>query len=223
MPIKYYPSSRIKPNLYTRGDEYVLPTGEAYRGKYYLTYGGEAYTGINPVTGTNILLLRIGSSNSTAEANILVNRGISVVDVGGADRYRAVDTSDQLLTELVPYNPFPISDDYAQGYFTRYFAKTVSGPGYVLEISPADFAKIENGQIADNVLGYESTSMIWQLTGPLNDTRISQYQIKGGVFTTNKRVTEGKAAGFVGLLNFIGGDYTKFARITPDVATTGSL
>lgn len=223
MPIRYFPSSRIKPNLYTRGDEYLLPTGEVYRGKYYLTYGGEAYTGINPVLGTNILLIRKQSEDPSVYAREAANRGVNIVNIGKADKYTAVDTSDQLLTELVPYNPFPISDDYSRGYFTRYFAKTVTGPGYVLEISPADYAKIENGQITDNVLGYESTSMIWQLTGPLNDTRISQYQIKGGVFTTNKRVTEGKAAGFIGLLNFIGGDYTKFARITPDVATTGSL
>jgi len=223
MPIRYYPSSRIKPNLYTRGDEYILPTGEVYRGKYYLTYSGEAYTGINPVTGTNILLARAGSSNPSAEARILASRGSAIVNIGSADKYVAVDTSNQLLTELVPYNPFPISDDYSRGYFTRYFAKTVTGPGYVLEISPEDYSKIQNGQVADNVLGYQTTSMIWQLTGPLNDTRISQYQIKGGVSTTNKRVTEARAVGFVGLLNYIGGDYTKFAKITPDVATTGSL
>lgn len=223
MPIRYYPSSRIKPNLYTRGDEYILPTGEVYRGKYYLTYSGEAYTGINPVTGTNILLTRAGSSNPNVEARILASRGSAIVNIGSADKYVAVDTSNQLLTELVPYNPFPISDDYSRGYFTRYFAKTVTGPGYVLEISPDDYSKIQNGQVADNVLGYQTTSMIWQLTGPLNDTRISQYQIKGGVFTTNKRVTEARAVGFVGLLSYIGGDYTKFAKITPDVATTGSL
>ena len=223
MPIKYYPSSRITPNLYTRGDLYVLPTGEPYKGKYYLTYKNEAYTGINPVVGTNILLLRRGSSDVNLQARILTNRGASTVNIENADRYIAADTSDQLLTELLPFNPFPISDDYSRGYFTRYFAKTVSGPGYVLEISPDDYAKIQNGQVADNVLGYQSMSMIWQLTGPLNDTRVSQYQIKGGVFTTNKRVTEARAVGFVGLLNYIGGDYTKFARITPNVATTGSI
>ena len=221
--IKYYPSSRIKPNLYTRGGEYVLPTGEPYRGRYYLTYKNEAYTGINPVVGTNILLLRTPSGNPNTVPRALEGTGISIVSVGEIDKYKSIDTSDQILTDLVPYFPFPISSDYSRGYFTRYFAKTVTGPGYVFEISPDDYAKIQNGQVADNVLGYESTSMIWQLTGPLNDTRVSQYQIKGGVFTTNKRVTEGKAVGFVGLLNFIGGDYTKFARITPNVATTGSI
>lgn len=223
MPIKYFPSSRIKPNLYTRGEEFLLPTGESYKGRYYLTYKNEAYTGINPVVGTNILLIRKQSNNPNVAARALASKGSAIVNIGSVDKYTPIDTSDQLLTELVPYNPFPISSDYSRGYFTRYFAKTVTGPGYVLEISPDDYAKIQNGQVADNVLGYQTISMIWQLTGPLNDTRISQYQIKGGVFTTNKRVTEARAVGFVGLLNYIGGDYTKFARITPDVATTGSL
>jgi len=73
------------------------------------------------------------------------------------------------------------------------------------------------------MLGYEYTTLLWQLTGPLHNTRVSQYQVKGGVYDTNKRVTEARAIGFVGLIAFIGGDYTKFARITPDVATTGSM
>ena len=167
--------------------------------------------------------MRKQPSNPSVAARALASKGSAIVNIGSADKYTPIDTSDQLLTELVPYNPFPISDDYSRGYFTRYFAKTVTGPGYVLEISPDDYAKIQNGQVADNVLGYQSMSMIWQLTGPLNDTRVSQYQIKGGVFTTNKRVTEARAVGFVGLLNYIGGDYTKFARITPNVATTGSI
>ena len=56
--------------------------------------------------------------------------------------------------------------------------------------------------------------MLWQLTGPLNDTRKSQYQIVGGVFSTNKRVTEAKQKSFRGIVEFIGGDYVKYARIT---------
>jgi hypothetical protein len=56
--------------------------------------------------------------------------------------------------------------------------------------------------------------LLWQLTGPLNDTRVSQYQIKGGIINTNRRVTEQKALSFRGLVEFIGGDYVKFAKPT---------
>ena len=58
-------------------------------------------------------------------------------------------------------------------------------------------------------------SMLWQLTGPLNDKRISQYQIQGGIIETNKRVTEAKNKGFNGIVAYIGGEYTKYTKPTP--------
>ena len=65
--------------------------------------------------------------------------------------------------------------------------------------------------------------MLWQLTGPLHDTRVSQYQVQGGVYDTNKRVTEAKQVGFRGIIEFIGGDYVKFAQITSgSVAISGN-
>ena len=106
----------------------------------------------------------------------------------------------------------------------RYFAKNVTGPEYIIEISQTDFAQLQNNNVSPNMLNYQTTSMLWQLTGPLNDTRKSQYQIIGGVFSTNKRVTEAKQIVFRGIIEFIGGEYTKFAKITDSsVATSGSM
>jgi hypothetical protein len=116
---------------------------------------------------------------------------------------------------LVPHYPIPTDSDYQLGYFTRYFAKNTTGPGYILEISQNDYANVVDGAYNSTELLYEVTTLLWQLTGPLNDRRLSQYQIQGGVFDTNKRVTEARTAGFRGLVDYIGGDYTKFARITP--------
>ena len=84
-----------------------------------------------------------------------------------------------------------------------------------MEISQMDYSQLQNGNVSPTVLGYESTSMLWQLTGPLKNTRKSQYEIQGGVYDTNKRVTEVKQKGFNGIVEFIGGEYTKFAKITP--------
>lgn len=218
MPLKYYPLNRIITGLYTRGDEFKTPDGTPYAGKYYTVFDGTSYTGPNPVVGTNLPLSRIpddpvyhaGGRRPTQSAEIYA----TIQDTG-----RKVDTgvdSNGRLTELTPYYPSPVEADYNRGYFTRYFAKIVSGPGYVFEISPTEWSKLQNGDIrVENILGYESIDMLWQLTGPLVDTRISQYQIKGGVLTTNKRVTETKNKVFNGLLDYIGGAYTKFARITP--------
>ena len=196
----------------------MTPDGTLYTGRYYKTFDNKAFTGTNPALGTNLLL--------TPVIRDLDYHSGGRYPTAGADTYAALQNQNRnpdtnlddsgRLTELVPYYPSPLDSDYARGYFTRYFAKTVSGPGVIFEISKLNFTKIQNGDIeAENILGYESIDMLWQLTGPLKDTRISQYQIKGGVFDTNKRVTETKNKVFNGLIDYIGGDYTKFARITP--------
>ena len=216
--VKYYPLTRIKPNLYTRGDTYVLSNGKPYTGKYYLTYDGKVFTGSNPIVGTNQELF-------TAERPVSIESPISV---NQSQQYTAAKlqnnvtqqslnkaTNNQQLKELQPYYPVVVVSDYQVGSFIRYFAKNISGPGYIFEISQGDYANIQNGLSPIDFRTYETTSMLWQLTGPLKDTRVSQYQIKGGVYDTNKRVTEQKALTFRGLIEFIGGEYTKFTKITP--------
>ena len=228
MALKYYPLTRIIPNKYTRGAEFLLPNGTSYTGRYYLTYDNKAYTGINPTLGTNELLtpvqdkLAVNTGTTLNSNNVLVSNSTQAYTAASTATNQI--STDTALTELTPYYPIPLDSDYARGYFTRYFAKNVTGPQYVIEISKLDWTKIQNGNVDTHILGYESIDMLWQLTGPLNDKRISQYQIQGGVYDTNKRVTESKAKGFVGLIAFIGGDYTKFAKITPGlVANSGSI
>lgn len=222
MPLKYYPLTRIITNKYTRGDQYTLPNGISYVGRYYITYDNNAFTGINPVLGESIPLTDILTDQLKTKHTQALNSSAARNYTAAFSQAPAYEDNYE-LTELIPYYPIALDSDYARGYFTRYFAKNVSGPGYIIEISKLDWTKIQDGNISPGILGYQTTEMLWQLTGPLKDTRISQYQIKGGVFDTNKRVTEGKAKGFNGLLAFIGGEYTKFAIITPDVATTGSI
>jgi hypothetical protein len=217
MAIKYYPLTRIKTDLYTRGTTYKLPNGEPYVGRYYLTYDGKAYTGANPAVGTNQELIRMersipgGGQISTVPSNNY-NIGNSQNTLTAVNLNNALN--NQQLQELEPYYPVLLESDYQIGYFTRYFAKKVTGPGYIFEISKTQFANIQNNTNPIDFLVYESTSILWQLTGPLRDTRVSQYQIKGGIIDTNKRVTEQRALTFRGLVEYIGNDYTKFARPT---------
>lgn len=214
--IKYYPLTRIKTDLYTRGTTYKLPNGQPYIGRYYLTYEGKAYTGANPVVGTNQELTRlevtpnkINQVSSTGAAYTIVKAQNAISQAG-----LTTTLNNNQLQELEPYYPVVLESDYQIGYFTRYFAKKITGPGYIFEISKAQYANIQNNANPQDFLVYESTSMLWQLTGPLRDTRVSQYQIKGGIIDTNKRVTEQKALTFRGLVEYIGEDYTKFTRPT---------
>ena len=56
----YYPKSQVKTNLFTNGDEYILSTNkDRYKGYYYLTATGKAYSGKSPGNGYNVKLLPI--------------------------------------------------------------------------------------------------------------------------------------------------------------------
>ena len=216
--IKYYPQTRIKTDLYTRGTAYRLPDGTPYTGRYYLLYDGTAYEGANPIVGTNQQLTPIDQqlitvSNSTASPSTQYT--LTTAKKSFSDRTNSLDLSNLQLGELTPYYPIPTQSNYQLGYFTRYFAKNTTGPGYILEISENDYANVKNGVYNSTNVLYEITTLLWQLTGPLNDKRLSQYQVQGGVFDTNKRVTEARSIGFRGLVEYIGGDYIKFAKITP--------
>ena len=209
MSLSYYPLTRIQTNLYTRGTEFVNSKGVPYTGRYYRTYNGKSYAGINPALGQNDPLTPVGELSS--QNNQRVNTPSNAAYTAATNQ----TNTDAELVELTNYYPIPLDSDYTRGYFTRYFAKNVSGPGFVLEISKLDWTKIQNGNVAANALGYQTMDMLWQLTGPLNDKRISQYQIQGGIIETNKRVTEAKNKGFNGIVAYIGGEYTKYSKPTP--------
>lgn len=227
MALKYYPLSRVATNKYTRGNEFVLPNGTPYAGKYYATYNNKFFTGATPALGTNEELIPVSVFNARSRTNnTLINsaNGINVVPSSSAAYDQSTGQLPGTLTELNPYVPVPLSSDYQRGYFTRYFAKKVSGAGYIIEISQQDWSQIGDGELNKGLLSYEITDMLWQLTGPMYNTRISQYQIQGGVYDTNKRVTEAKQQSFRGIVEYIGGNYTKFAKITDgSVAISGSM
>lgn len=210
MAARYYPLSRVRTGLKTGGTQYLL-NGQPYRGPYYLTYKGEAYTGTNPATGPNELL-----TPRNDEGTQLV-RGTRSTTARPDDQSRRAalpqDRNRLALTQIVSYYPFPLEVDYERGYFTRYFAKKANTNSYIMEISYdqyVDITEVNNPAFED----YLAVDMFWQLKGPRNDTRVSQYEIRAGVYDTNKRVTENTAKGFRGLVEYIADDYTKFARIT---------
>jgi hypothetical protein len=207
MPARYYPLSRVRTGLRTSGNQFLL-NDRPYTGPYYLTYKGEAYSGTNPATGPNELLtVRPLDEIQGARSRNRV--------LGGATtrESRQAAGRTQLLKQVVPFYPFPLEADYQRGYFTRYFAKKVNMNSYLIEISFDQYVDIteENDPAFED---YLAVDMFWQLKGPRNDTRVSQYEIRAGVYDTNKRVTENTAKGFRGLVEYIADDYTKFARIT---------
>lgn len=220
MSLKYYPSFRIKPNLNTTGNEFMLE-GKPYVGKYYETYDGKFFSGANPVIGSNkqlspivnypntpgldnldisISAKRSLASNTKSQNNLASTTG---VEIGALDP-----------TEPAGYQPKPLESDYNRGFFNRYFVKKVNESGYIKEISVEEYNKIQDGSATYDVSFYQTEKVMWKLTGPLNTVRLSQYDIRAGIIDTNKRLIETTDARFKGLKTYIGEEYAKFSRAT---------
>ena len=208
--IRYYPSFATKNNQITKGNEFFLEE-QPYSGNFYYDDKGNAYTGVDPVHGSNLFLTPINSiKNKVLSMN---TRDLSSFEIEAQQNTRTLQFSSRGL-EPTTYYPQPIDSDYQKGYITRYFAKKINQSGYVTEISPAEYVAFTNGEVMYDISFYQVVSILWKITGPLNSQRISQYDIRAGIIDTNKRLTEAAEPNFVGLDAFIGGDYVKFAKPT---------
>lgn len=208
--IRYYPSFAVKTNLRTQGESYTLD-GTPYSGPFYETYNGEAYTGSDPINGKNQLLkpLKLYNNSPFLRTQKLTNK---VRDTFAENSFNLQNVLNN--SEPQTYYPQPLESDYTKGYIIRYFIKKINSKGFVMEISPQEYTAFINGTVNYDVSYYQVVDILWKLTGPLNTVRISQYDIRAGIIDTNKRLIENANKNFLGLVEFIGGDYTKFSRPT---------
>jgi len=208
--IRYYPSFATKNNQITKGRDFLL-NDEPYSGAFYYDNKGDAYTGVDPVHGSNFLLQPIKKYDKNT---FLANNRVLTTFATALSNVTPSITFNFNSLEPVAYYPQPIDSDYQKGYITRYFSKKINQSGYVVEISPAEYVAFTNGEVRYDVSFYQVTSILWKITGPLNTQRLSQYDIRAGIIDTNKRLTEAAEPNFIGIIDFIGGEYTKFAKPT---------
>lgn len=214
MAVRYYPASKITKGKVTDGTEFSL-NGKPYKGKYYQTYDNRYFTGDNPVAGKNEELIK----NPVYTNSFFLNKE---PNVSNFKKQFANQTNISVLLPGTPnfkgeptsYFPIAIESDYEKGFINRYFVKKVNTPGYVKEISQIEYASIENGTVPYDVSMYQVLELFWKLTGPLNQKRISQYDVRAGIIDTNKRLVENANKTFLGIKEFIGEDYSKFSRPT---------
>lgn len=213
--LRYYPASKVIANQSTSGEEFSLD-GKPYKGKYYKTYDGKFYSGKSPETGPSKPLkkqtapLQISGFN-----NVNIKQASALQD---AKKFVGI-TAPLNLGPRIPgkpnsYFPVPTARDYVKGYLIRYFIKKENEKGYVIEISEAEYNAFMNGQADYDIRPYQVTKILWKITGPLNAQRRSQYNIIPGIIDTNKRLTEEANKNFLGIVDFIGGEYDKFSRPT---------
>jgi hypothetical protein len=209
MSLRYYPSFRIIENLNTKGGEFTLD-GKPYSGKYYEAYDGRAFSGPTPESGDNKELKRITKYISAPGLN---NMNIS------ENQKKNIAAQSPTNLNRIPgkpnsYYPNPTEEDYKKGYLIRYFTKKENEKGFVIEISRDEYNSIVDGTADYNISIYQTVQILWKITGPLKNKRTSQYNTTAGIIDTNERLVDSANKTFLGIKDFIGGDYTKFARPT---------
>ena len=180
----YYPKSQIKPNLYTNGNEYILSTSKTeYKGYYYEISTGQLYTGKNPSTKPNILLLPIIINSVPAlTQNFPLDSYLVTIPVApiiqnplipnGEDTplnynlFNSYPKRNEFKNRLMPiFNPtLPTDQDKQNGQFNRYFCKKTNELKY-LEIDKETHTKLQTKdlQIAWDL--YEPASLLWVIKG----------------------------------------------------------
>lgn len=194
--IRYYPANRIKPNQYTDGGT-LNYQGKEYVGYYYETFDGKLFTGKTPTDPAGNLPL-------TRTENIDSRSTVVNAETVGKD-------SDVQLTLLTPYYPKPTPEEYAKGYFTRYFAKKVNEQENIIEISKENYIRMKEGKVSLEDYLYQVTDLFWQISGPLYNDRVNKQYPVAGIVDTNKRLVEIKNKTFPGIKDYIGTEYTKYA------------
>lgn len=207
--LRYYPTSKVLKNQNSSG-EFLDSSGKTYQGKYYTTYDGRSFSGPSPEIGPSEPLQKINEYPSSP-----VLSGLNLTEI----QKESLASKTNVSSNRIPGKPNsyyaqPTSDDYRRGYVIRYFTKKENN-AFITEISELEYNNIVNGTADYDIRLYQTAKILWKITGPLNSQRKSQYNVIPGIIETNKRLTESANKTFLGILDYIGGEYTKFARPTP--------
>ena len=154
----YIPKNRIKPNLYTRGNEYIIKANEEnYVGFYYSLWNGTFFTGktpndrpsveIIPTTSVTDEIWELTAENKTFQqyadnydGEVVPGQTQNMLDIRV---YNSITGTDMSVTKLIPHQayPKPTEDNYLLGSFTRYFSKKINEIQY-LELDYTTYQKL---------------------------------------------------------------------------------
>jgi len=209
--MSYYPKNKIKTNLYTNGNEFVIEsTNQPYIGFYYSLYDGNFYTGKNPNDTPTFKLKK-------TEVPFLLSNDIPniVNTIISNNTYDFLKNTDISKTKLIPssYYPQPAQNEYNLGEFQRYFVKKINESIY-LEVNKDTYTAIKNKDPKYAFEYYLPFTFAWQIYGNRVD-----------IIKTNRNtvlLTEQNLK-IRGLQEFLKNQYDKFYQypIVDNLNTTG--
>jgi len=170
----YYPKSQIKTNLYTNGDEYETPKGIPYVGQYWKSSDGKIHSGVGPQDRTSIILSPITSSK-TADSNFNIKTSTEDLspEVLGYFQAKNIDVNNPPTFKTPQYYlNIPTSEDYLDGFYTRYFAKQ-SNRNIYIEISKDTFNDLKSYNPDYEFNLYKIFKLDWVISGG-DETYVSE-------------------------------------------------
>ena len=208
----YYPKSQIKTNLYTRGKEFVFfETNQEYRGYYYTTSTGQAYSGKTPSDPTsqplqfsNQNILETATRQRDAEpeffGNLTEDASFYLLPLSYISS-TSLDVGNSPLPPKQSY-PIPTENDYKLGEFQRYFLKKGNETKF-LEISLEDYRKYVNQDRDVMFELYTPIQINWILTGEEKQV----YQVNQSIVARAERDQN-----LPGFTQYFRGKFTQFYK-----------
>ena len=183
--MSYIPKSLVNNNLYTAGGEFNNPNGGDYSGSYHEQYDGSVFSGNDPYSPDRQLLTKKPLKEElTKVPSISENIAYSKLNQKNQDLYKyGLDPE--------PYFPVITNQDYKRGNIIRYFAKKAnSTPVQIIEISQGVFDDLSKKGGLYNYALWRTISVIWKITGPLQDSKDKYGVLRAGIVDTNQRLVE---------------------------------
>lgn len=200
----YYTKGQTINGLQTSGGEWMYVDGTEYIGQYHRYTTGEVFTEssfVNGISRTLIPYVDITQINQQNEIGIDVSKNFE---------YDNIKTFD-VIPSGKPNPAFvqPTDTDRANGYFLRYFAIRANGDE-IIEITTDDI-QTQGSENGLDINLYNTFSIRWKISGPVNDILDSMGNIKeAGIFDTNIRTINVKSETYPSLKKYIT-DFLEFS------------
>tara|TARA_R110001606_G_scaffold347901_1_gene497326 strand:+ start:147 stop:815 length:669 start_codon:yes stop_codon:yes gene_type:complete len=219
----YIPKNRIKTNLYTSGNEFIVKADKTnYIGYYHSLWTGKFFTGKTQNEKPKLEIIKQSAEMDSSwvrtneelkfqqyaenfDGEVVPGQFQKMEDV---INYNLITKTDISIAKLIPqqYYPKPTEDDYALGVFTRYFCVKINELQY-LELSKEVYNKLKEKSKKYTCELYKIFKLQWTLTGDKNSVSITN---------RNQTLIAQQRTKRIGLSGFLNENWTKFYKSNVD-------